>query len=147
METEAEILMENLCRVSMCSPIVETDIEYEMENSPLLNGIGNAEGFVIEFGTDDVMIKVTPGDSIDQDTIIAEMEGIPVYSKIKGKITEVHEKYIIGEYDLSIVDDLSNKSEDELVEYFEDYINKTMSDYGVNISGYSMDDIKNMKKD
>lgn len=146
MATEAEKLMENLCRVSMCSPVVETDVEYEMENSPLLNGIGNCDKFVIEFGTENVSVKVSPGDLIDQNTIIAEMENIPVYSKVKGKITEVHEKYIVGEYDLSIVDDLNGKSEDELVEYFEDYINKAMSDYGVNVGGYSMDDIKKMKK-
>ena len=98
-----------ICKVSMCPPQQKTDIDYILDNSPLLNGEGSH--FVIEFGSKETKNVVSAGKHIDYDDVIATMRGIKVKSKIKGTITESNNRYIIGEYDTNIDDyDLTGQS-------------------------------------
>lgn len=90
--------LQSLCSVSMCPPQVVTDIDIILNNATAFNDVGASKHFVIEFGVNHPTILVSPGQSIKIDDIIAYINEIPVYSKIAGTITEVNEKYIIGDY-------------------------------------------------
>ena len=96
---ESEELI-RLCRISMCDPVRETDVEYLKDNSPLSGG--TCKKFVVEFGCLDRVIKLVPGQIISEDEIIGYMNNKPVRSKIKGKITEVYPEYFVGEYIMDI---------------------------------------------
>jgi len=106
----AEAFMEKLCKVSMCPPEENSDADYIVNNSPIFN---EAKKFIIEFGCENVKVAVSVGQKVDETTILAYMEGLPVTSKVYGTITEVNEKYIIGEY-LSDADEISKLAEKEI---------------------------------
>lgn len=91
-----------LCRVSMCPPEQETDVDYILQNSPLFNG--DSTHFVIEFGSQQTSNVVKAGQHINQDDVIAFMRGIKVKSKVKGIVRESTSRYIIGDYDTDIND-------------------------------------------
>lgn len=86
-----------LCRVSMCPPVISTDTSYLEENSTSFNWSNTH--FVIEFGSEQTQILVTPGQHISIDDPIAYMRGIVVKSQINGTITERTNRYVIGNYD------------------------------------------------
>lgn len=89
-----------LCKVSMCPPVEETNIDDLLSDAPILNGISNR--FVIEFGSDDITNVVQAGANVSENDVIAIMKGIKVKSKIKGRITESYPFYVVGEYDNGI---------------------------------------------
>lgn len=98
-----------LCKISICPPEETTDFDKLFrESTGMDGGVDSPERFVIEFGSQNSSINVNVGDTIHMDDIIGYMRGIPVKSKISGKITEVHEKYIIGEYDTDYEEILSS---------------------------------------
>lgn len=87
-----------LCKVSMCPPQVDTDTSYLEKNSPIMNG--DNTHFVIEFGSDQTEILVSEGQHIKLNDPIAYIRGIPVKSTIEGKIRQVNDRYVIGDYDI-----------------------------------------------
>lgn len=91
-------LLNTLCKVSMCDPQEATDLDY-LDN---MNKVSGSDKFIVEFGVRKPIIKVSVGQHIRLDDIIAEMNGIPVKSKINGTITEVTDRYIIGVYDTDV---------------------------------------------
>lgn len=92
-------LLDELCKVSMCDPIEETDMDYIDSLAP---GDPNTERFIIEFGTRKPNITVNVGQHIKLDDVIAYMNDIPVKSKICGIITEITDRYIIGIYETDV---------------------------------------------
>lgn len=92
-------LIDNLCKVSMCDPIEETDFDFIDSLAP---GDINTERFIIEFGVRKPKILVSVGQHIKLDDIIAYMNDIPVKSKVCGKITEINDRYIIGIYETDV---------------------------------------------
>lgn len=93
-EIDSSIL--KLCRISMCPPRENTDVDYLIENANSFED--NPDMFCVEFGTKSPVITVSVGQEINIDDIICYMKNIPVRSQIHGKITEVTTRYIIGEY-------------------------------------------------
>lgn len=91
-------ILNTLCKVSMCDPQESTDLNYIDK----MNRYSEAEKFIIEFGTLKPTIKVSVGQHIKLDDTIAEMNGIPVKSKINGTITEITNRYIVGVYDTDV---------------------------------------------
>lgn len=115
---------QKLCKVSMCDPIVETNVEDVLKNAPIFNG-GPNEKFIIEFGGTDVTIKVSVGDHINIDDTIAIINLFPVTSKVAGTITEVSERYIIGKYDIEDYSSYIGQSEEDMRARFESLLNQT----------------------
>lgn len=92
-------LLDTLCKVSMCDPVENTDLDFIDSLAP---GDPNTERFIIEFGVRKPVILVSVGQYIKLDDIIAYMNDIPVKSKVCGRITEVNDRYIIGIYETNI---------------------------------------------
>ena len=86
------------CCISICEPDSSTDLEYVI-NSGLGNNISCPEKFIVEFGTENPTILLTPGQRISVDQIIGYMKGVKVRSKINGIITDVTDRYFIGTYE------------------------------------------------
>lgn len=97
----AEASLTYPCSISVCPPESSTNFDDILKN-------GMPSRFVVEFGSDHPEIIVVPGQSIKIDQIIGYINGMPVRSKINGKVIEVDEKYFIGEYDLDIHSALIN---------------------------------------
>lgn len=97
---EISKVINNLCKVSMCDPIIETDFD---DIDETFKG-DSKEHFIVEFGIPTPNITVTVGQKIMIDDIIAYMDNIPVRSQITGTITEVHDRYIVGKYNTDIND-------------------------------------------
>lgn len=95
----------------MCPPREDTDVDYLIENANSFDN--NPDMFCVEFGTNSPVITVSVGQEINIDDIICYMKNIPVHSHIHGKVTEVTNKYIIGEYikatDLTEINTLKTK--------------------------------------
>lgn len=100
----------NLCRISLCEPRENTDVDYITNKSGLLSDGNISSRFCIEFGTDNPIIIVNINQVINVDDIICYIKNIPVHSKIYGRIIEVSDRYIIGEY----INDISDMTEDNL---------------------------------
>lgn len=104
METEnISKLIQNLCKVSMCDPISDTDFD-NIDDSYKDT---SKEHFIVEFGVTDPTILVTVGQKIYLGDTIAIMDNIPVKSKNNGEITEVYDRYIVGKYTTDIEELLS----------------------------------------
>lgn len=105
------------CCISTCLPDTSTNLDYVLD-SGIFNSISSPEKFVVEFGTEQPTIILTPGQKIKVDQTIGYMRGISVNSKINGTITEVTDRYFIGVYDNNTdnilndlgLNDLSEKS-------------------------------------
>ena len=98
--------LEYPCRISICPPDVSTDIEYIL-NSGLGSSLYSPDLFVVEFGSDNCIIKLKPGQHIKENDVIGYINGVKVLSKINGTVKEVHERYFIGEYEKDITKDLN----------------------------------------
>jgi hypothetical protein len=115
-------LLDTLCKVSMCDPVEETDLNFIDSLAP---GDVNTERFVVEFGVRKPKILVSVGQHIKLNDVIAYMNDIPVKSKICGRITEVTDRYIIGIYETDVDTILSmynlseNMTEDDLLKQFD----------------------------
>ena len=108
-------LFQGLCKVSMCDPESTTDFDF-------LDQVYNdyrKEKFIIEFGTLKPKIFVEVNQLIKLDDVIAEMDGMPVKSKVCGRITEITDRYIIGIY---------STNADELLELYNLSENMTDND-------------------
>ena len=84
------------CCISLCDPDSSTNLDYVL-NSGLLNGV--PDKFIVEFGSENSTILAVPGQRISVDQTIGYMRGLPVNSKISGTVTDVTDRYFIGEYD------------------------------------------------
>ena len=103
------------CCISICEPDSSTDLDYVV-NSGLGNSISCPEKFVVELGTENPTILLTPGQKISVDQVIGYMRGIKVKSKIKGTITEVTDRYFTGVYDKNTDDILGQLGLSDLSE-------------------------------
>lgn len=82
------------CRINLCEPPT-----HDNEIPQIIDGV---KKFIVEFGAEKTNIKVYKNKKIKLNDIIGYIDDIPVKSKLNGKILEVHQKYIIGEYDTDI---------------------------------------------
>lgn len=91
--------LEKICKISLCEPDVTTDVDALADVSPAFSDpSSSSKGFIVELSADRVEIIVGEGQDINEDDIIAYLDGIPLKSIMKAKIIEVNPRYIIGEY-------------------------------------------------
>lgn len=82
------------CRINLCEPPT-----HDNEIPQITDGV---KKFIVEFGSEKTSINVYKDKKIKLNDIIGYIDNIPVKSKLNGKILEVYQKYIVGEYDTDI---------------------------------------------
>ena len=91
-----------LCKISICPPESSTNLDYVLNNGIFSE---QPKNFIIEFGSEKSDIRVKVGQKIKIDDVIGFIKGIKVKSKVEGVVTEVYDRYFIGE-ETSSVDEI-----------------------------------------